>query len=570
MMPSLHFALIKQNAEAKCVFCRGRNVLCTNNSNKHVKKEKEKQDDKLTDKPTVFRSLPDSLLLHIFQFLDFRTLLIARGVCRFWKQITEDRQLWKTTNFSCKRIVEKSWIFALPKGVRAHVRVMNLMWSSLTVSAFRNILKAFPKTEVLLLQNCRFSNDGETVMPRKRSGTNKQCFPDQLKVLDVRNVQDRWFDEYTFPTRFPCIEAVAFSQTLPNNWLSILSTSWMPNMKIIHIQNNPCVTETFLNGIVRNAPMLESINVQGCMNVNGSFLAFAIDNLENLRHVDVNSTRLDGKNLYKVDWTRCKIESLSISFCCKISSNDLKVILNRLVHLKHFQASFVGWGKSFNTDVVSSITDNTTLSIEYLDLQSTFHLSSTALARLCSKCPRLKNLRIGTILKHEEGLSHFLQSIPQISELSLQAGDCTFSATQILQHLAVECRNLKSVYLYNVQFDFSVHEQLQQSVVQMLSRLSKLENFFIGGYPHKERERVDGLIATAAANLNLRINTKRPRRVIPLHDGCFDEYLNRVVSIPTYNALGLRYALQRTHECQLFYQSGIQKLNSVQLLRNFN
>jgi len=552
------------------MFCRGRNVLCTNNLNKYVKKDKREQDDKLTNNLAVLGSLPDSLLLHIFQFLDFRNLLIARGVCRFWRRIAEDRQLWKTTNFSCKRIVEKSWIFALPNSVKAHVRVMNVMWSSLSISAFRNILKAFPNTEVLLLQNCRLTNDGETVMPSKRSGTHKQSFPDRLKVLDVRNVQDRWFDEYTFPARFPCIEAVAFSQTLPNNWLSILSTSWMPNIKIIHIQNNPCVTEKFLHGIIRNAPMLESINIQGCMNVNGSFLAFAVDNLVNFRHVDVNSTRFDGKNLNKVHWTRCKIESLSISFCCKISSNDLKVILNRLVYLKHFQASFVGWGKSFNADVVNSMTDETTLAIEYLDLQSTFHLSSNALARLCRKCPRLKNLRIGTMLKHEEGLSHFLKSIPQIVELSLQAGDCTFSATHILQHLAVECRNLKSVYLYNIQFDFSVHEQLQQSVVQMLSSLGKLENFFLGGYPHKEREKVDGLISAAAADLKLQINTKRPRRVIPLHAGCFDEHLNHVVSIPTYNAFGLRYALQRTHECQLFYQSGIQKLNSVHILRNFN
>ncbi|XP_066931623.1 F-box/LRR-repeat protein 20-like [Clytia hemisphaerica] len=562
MMPSLHFQNKRGNMDSKCMFCRGRNILCTGSNWAYKPKKEAKSNNELTFK--LLSSFPESLLLHIFQFLDLPSLLNSRRVCRKWKRIAEDRQLWKTTNFSCKRIIEKSWIFSLPKSVRDHASVMNLMWSSISVSAFRGILRAFPKTEVLLLQNCRFSKDGSVT---KRSSC-RQKFPSHLKVLDVRNVQDRWFDEYSFPAKFLCIEAVAFSQTLPNNWLSILSLSWMPNLRIIHIQNNPCVSEEFLKGIIENSPSLQSINVQGCMNINGEFLRIAVDELPHLRHIDVNSTRLEGRYLSRINWSKCKLESLSISFCCKVTTNDLKAVLPRFVYLKHLQASFVGWGKSFCNDVVNHLVNiESKLSIEYLDLQSTFHMSASSLIHLCSRCPNLKNLRIGTILKTNEDVVNFLQSVPRISELSLQAGDCSYTAIQMLQHVTNESKNLKSLYLYNVQFDLTDRGQVQEALENLFGALVKLENFFIGGYPHKERAEVEELISTIASSMNININTKRPRRVIPMHSGSFDDYLHRVISIPTYKAYGLRTALQQTHDCQLFYQSGIQRMNSAVLLR---
>ena len=554
-MPSLHFQ--RRNTfkmESKCMFCRGKNILCSADFSSYHKKE---ESNRLTS--YSFTGTPDSILLHVFQFLDLHNLLIARRVCKPWKRIAEDRQLWKTTNFSCKRIVQKSWIFSLPKSVRDHANVMNLMWSSISISAFRNILKAFPKTEVLLLQNCRFSNDSEI---SNKKVTYRQSFPSRLKILDVRNVQDRWFDEYTFPAKFLCIEAVAFSQTLPNNWLSILSTSWMPNLQILHIQNNPCVTEIFLQGVIENAPTLKSINVQGCMNVNGNFISIAIEQLPFLRHVDANSTRLEGRNLTKINWSKCRLESLSLSFCCKITSNDLKTVLPRLVYLKHFQASFVGWGKSFNDDVVNHIINSdSNFVIEFLDIQSTFNMSADALIKLSRKCPKLKSLRIGTILKTKENVSSFLQSISRITELSLQAGDCTFTAFELLDLISDKCKKLKSFFLYNIQFDLTQRQKLGESLQIMLKSLSKLENFFIGGYPHKERAEVEELIASIAASSHVRINTKRPRRVIPMHSGCFDDFLTKTLSMPAYKAFGLRSALQRTHDCQTFYQTGIQKMN---------
>ena len=110
MMPSLHFYRKKQTKmESKCMFCRGRNILCSGSSS--VYRRKQTKCKKLTEKFS-FTGMPDSLLLHIFQFLDLHSLLIARQVNRSWKRIAEDRQLWKTTNFSCKRVTDKSWIFS--------------------------------------------------------------------------------------------------------------------------------------------------------------------------------------------------------------------------------------------------------------------------------------------------------------------------------------------------------------------------------------------------------------------------------------------------------------------------
>lgn len=562
-MLSLRFGLRplidETNVASKCLFCRDKNFFCSSSW-------KYKLHTKTSLQELNLEGLPECLLLHIFLFLDLKDLMIIRMVSRAWKRIAEDKQLWKTTNLSCKRIAENSWIFLLPKLVKRHIRVMNLMWSSFSVPAFRNLLKSFPNVEVLLLQNCRFSNGGHenaSISNSKQVIVENKHLPMNLTILDLRNIQDRWFEEYNFGFEFMKIQAVAFSHSLPNNWLSIMTDSWLPNLKILHIQNNSCVTERFMEKIISNSTSLESINVQGCMYINGSFLLNATDKLP-LKHLDMNSTRLEGAYLLSAKWRNIELRSLNISFCCKVSSYDLKNLYPKLFQLKHLQCSFVGWGKALNDDVIYAVTKNNVLQVECLDLQSTFAMSAKALSYLCRKCPHLKNLRLGNVMKTESELNEFLDSIPSMEELSLQIGGSNFSAVHLFNSIAQKCPNLRSIFLYNIQFDVNPETKIQESILQLFVSLKHLRNFFIGGYPHREKSRVEGLISKIANTLNLKINFKRPKRIIPLHDGCFDQFLARFISAPYYNAVNLRRALQQTHNCESFYQTGLQKLNNFE------
>lgn len=562
-MLSLRFGLRAMSEETnvitKCLFCRDKNIIC---SSTWKYKTRENGLQKLD-----LEGLPECLLLHIFLFLDLKDLMIIRMVSKTWKRIAEDKQLWKTTNLSCKRIAENSWIFLLPRLVKRHIRVLNLMWSSFSIPAFRNLLKSFPNVEVLLLQNCKFSNlggNGNNTTSKTTTTKVERHLPKNLKLLDLRNIQDRWFDEYNFGfAQFLKIQAVAFSHSLPNNWLSIMSDSSLPNLRILHIQNNPCVTETFMEKIIANSPSLESINVQGCMYINGSFLVYATEKLP-LKYLDLNSTRLEGRNLLRAKWNNIELKSLNISFCCKVTSLDLKHLFPKLSKLTHLQCSFVGWGKALSDDVILSVTRDQILQVKCMDLQSTFTMSAHTLTVLCKKCPQLKNLRIGNILKTEHELTNFLDAIPGMEELSLQTGGSTFSAVQLFELIAQKCYKLRSIFLFNILFDINPETKIQDSIENLFVSLTSLENFFVGGYPHREKNRVEGLISKIADKLKLNINFKRPKRIIPQHDGCFDQFLARFISAPYYNAVNLRSALQHTHNCESFYQTGLQKLDNFE------
>ena len=504
-----------------------------------------------------FTFVPESILLHTFSFLDHKDLLKVRCVCKCWKRVSEDRQLWRSLNLSCKRIQENNFLFRLPGNISETVKIVNIMWTYISLAAFNSIKRKFKNMEVLLMQYCKFS----VPVQGNFSSKDQQDLPTQLKVLDARNVHGRWFDDVGVVSHLPNIESMAFSQTMPCDWLSRLSTTWLPKLRILHIQNNPSLSDAFLSRIIRNAPMLESICVQGCMYIRGSFLEEAIDCLSNLKTLDLNGTRLEGRMMSIVDWSRCELVSLNISFCCKVTSADLRYILPKLKHLRYLQASFAGWGRAFNDDVVIQVTQENRLRLETLDIQSTFGMSAPCLNLLCKSSPFLLYLRIGTIIKTKDDLTTLMGNTPNLRSLSLQLGDASFSAAFFFNTLATKCQKIESLFIYNMSFETCKEVDIRSSLLSVFTSCKNLRNFFTGGYPFKQKVAIDTTITNIIKSLNLSINCHQPTRIIPQPDICFDRNLCHIVSQRGYNAHGLRQSIQHTVNCHSFYKTGIQKLD---------
>ena len=137
------------NDELLCTFCRGKNDFCCNQKlARRLDKEKDVFD---------FASLPESILLKIFSFSKKRELFGLRSVCSQWRRVSEDRQLWRSLNMTCRRLHPSYWMFHLPEAIRNSVRVINLMWSCLGSQAFDCVKALFPNVEILLMQHCKFA-----------------------------------------------------------------------------------------------------------------------------------------------------------------------------------------------------------------------------------------------------------------------------------------------------------------------------------------------------------------------------------------------------------------------------
>ena len=508
--------------------------------------------------------LPETILLRIFSYLDYDELLVCRNVSKDWRRVSEDRYLWRCLNLSCKRIQSDNWIFRLPIEIRDSVKVVNLMWAYIAISAFNCMKARFRNAEVLLMQHCKFS------VTAGDEGTNSEPLPLKLRVLDVRDIHGKWFDDIGPESAMLTMEGMAFSQSMPSDWISQLSMTWLPKLRVLHIQNNPSLSDTFLTGITRNTPLLEAICVHGCMYVTGSFLKEAIEKLVNLSTLDLNGTRLEGKYVKEVNWSKSRIFSLNISFCCKLTEADLIYMLPKLRYLRYLQASFCGWGRAFTDKVVQQISHDKRLALEALEVQSTFAMSAQGLAQLCKNSPCLHYLRVGTVMKTSKELALVLECVAGLRSLSIQMGDSKFSATHLFDMISVACKGLETLFLYNFSFESCIEPDLQQSLINLFTCCKKLKNFFTGGYPYSQKLVIDDVICTIATSLGRKMNVKQAVQILPSPDASFDKLLCRSISKPTYNASSMKRSIHKAINCQAFYKSGIQKLDDYHfyLLRN--
>lgn len=537
-----------------CPFCRGKNSYCVPTRAGYSKCTSITINESQSD--SNFECLlPESIILHIFSYLTHRELLFIRCVSRKCKRIAEDRHLWRYLNLSCKRVFENNFIFRLPNHIRGLVKTVNLMWAHISVPSFNSIKQLFVNMEILLMQYCKFALQFKECY----SVTESSKLPVELKILDLRNVHGRWFDDANAISSWPNIEAMAFSQSMPQDWMCKLSAMAIPNLRILCIENNPGLTDAFMSGIVKNAPFLQSISLHGCMYITGTFFKTVEKYSSHIETIDLSGTRLEGPNVNTVDWPSLRIKSFNISFCCKIYESDLSNILPKLKHLEQFRGSFAGWGRALSDTVLLKMISGGELKLETIDIQSTFNLSVESLAKLCKHSPQLKHLRIGTMLKTSHELRQLLESIPKIKTLSLQLGDASFSADYLFQLLALHCQELESLFCYNASFDCDKYT-LRSGLKDLFASCSHLKNFFTGGFAHHVRRRVDEIINSVTDELGIEMNTLKPTRIIPLPRVSFDRYLCDVLTRSQITK-GLKVSIQRTLNSQSFYKTGLQKLD---------
>lgn len=548
-----------------CLFCHGKNSSCKKRSSssslKRPLSEVEDIDGIVEVSETSLTMLPESILLRIFDFIDHQELLIVRCLSSQLKRIAEDRQLWRYINLSCKRIFENHFIFKLPRQIREKVKNLNLMWAHVSVHSFNVMKRLFVNMEILLMQYCKFSLQFKGGLKSFDITDLTKPLPSKMRILDLRNVHGRWFDDSTIISTWPKIEAMAFSQTMPLDWMARLSLVSLPQLRVLCIENNPSLSDGFVAAMIQRSPNLQSINLHGSMYIKGEFLEQVAKCNPKLETLDVSGTKVEGHYMRGIDWSKSQIKSLNISFCCKILEADLADVLPKFKALEQLRCSFTGWGRALSNNVLSKMAAENPI-IESLDIQSTFNLSVSALAKLCRSSTRLKNLRIGTLLKTTEDVDDIVRSIPNIENLSLQLGDAMFSAAYLFESL-VGCKSLEALFTYNATFEFCSIELLRESLYKLFDSCRHLKHFFTGGYAHHVKLKVDELIDGVSQELGVTVNIVKPTRMIPLPDVCFDRYLCNDLT-KTKFAKNLKSSIQKTVNCQSFYKAGLQKLDDYQ------
>ena len=540
----------------KCLFCHGKNKLCQKKLTPATKRYhgfSKFDEDSTKEKWAGVATLPEDVLLKIFCCLEQYMLLTLRLVSKKWKRISEDKQLWYSLNLSCQQIHAFHFTLNLPYTVNKNVCVVNAMWSVVSPDVIRKIIQKFSNMEVFLLRYSVLTTRHEFVMKLAQN-----VKVPELEILDLRNARGEWI-HFLKKISTSKLKSLAFSETLNIDWLQYIPDYELSQLQMLEIKNNPSLNDEILARFVHFAPNLVSMNIQGCLSVNGSFLS-RMRNLDKLKLLDVNGTRVDGVQLSKINWKSLSIEVFNLSFCCKITEKELLDILPYLKYLTDLKLSFAGWGRAFTDKVIREMIKNNINRLRSIEIHSNFCLSSKGLGLLFKSCKDLKNLRLGSLVKTESEFDNVSQSLPMIKNLSIQLGDSLIEPSHLFRILAKNCRNLESIHIFNLRLDQSFNEELVSSLTQLFTLCTKLKNMLTGDYGYTKKVEFQQLITSVTKEIGTNINITKPVSIIPQHWMSFDSFVCENVGKRSFERLHLREYLQQINS-QSFYRSGLQKMD---------
>ena len=540
----------------KCLFCHGKNKLCQKKLTPATKRYhgfSKFDEDSTKEKWAGVATLPEDVLLKIFCCLEQYMLLTLRLVSKKWKRISEDKQLWYSLNLSCQQIHAFHFTLNLPYTVNKNVCVVNAMWSVVSPDVIRKIIQKFSNMEVFLLRYSVLTTRHEFVMKLAQN-----VKVPELEILDLRNARGEWI-HFLKKISTSKLKSLAFSETLNIDWLQYIPDYELSQLQMLEIKNNPSLNDEILARFVHFAPNLVSMNIQGCLSVNGSFLS-RMRNLDKLKLLDVNGTRVDGVQLSKINWKSLSIEVFNLSFCCKITEKELLDILPYLKYLTDLKLSFAGWGRAFTDKVIREMIKNNINRLRSIEIHSNFCLSSKGLGLLFKSCKDLKNLRLGSLVKTESEFDNVSQSLPMIKNLSIQLGDSLIEPSHLFRILAKNCRNLESIHIFNLRLDQSFNEELVSSLTQLFTLCTKLKNMLTGDYGYTKKVEFQQLITSVTKEIGTNINITKPVSIIPQHWMSFDSFVCENVGKRSFERLHLREHLQQINS-QSFYRSGLQKMD---------
>ena len=541
----------------KCLFCHGKNKLCQKKLTPATKRYhgfSKFDEDSTKEKWAGVATLPEDVLLKIFCCLEQYMLLTLRLVSKKWKRISEDKQLWYSLNLSCQQIHAFHFTLNLPYTVNKNVCVVNAMWSVVSPDVIRKIIQKFSNMEVFLLRYSVLTTTRHEFVMKLAQNVKVP----ELEILDLRNARGEWI-HFLKKISTSKLKSLAFSETLNIDWLQYIPDYELSQLQMLEIKNNPSLNDEILARFVHFAPNLVSMNIQGCLSVNGSFLS-RMRNLDKLKLLDVNGTRVDGVQLSKINWKSLSIEVFNLSFCCKITEKELLDILPYLKYLTDLKLSFVGWGRAFTDKVIREMIKNNINRLRSIEIHSNFCLSSKGLGLLFKSCKDLKNLRLGSLVKTESEFDNVSQSLPMIKNLSIQLGDSLIEPSHLFRILAKNCRNLESIHIFNLRLDQSFNEELVSSLTQLFTLCTKLKNMLTGDYGYTKKVEFQQLITSVTKEIGTNINITKPVSIIPQHWMSFDSFVCENVGKRSFERLHLREYVQQINS-QSFYRSGLQKMD---------
>lgn len=279
-------------------------------------------------------SLPESVILYIFTFLDVHSLARAAKVNKQWKRISYDRLLWTSVYLDdCKLNKRKIW-----KLVRARfndylkqLQIKPSLKSEKDVvsdAIFQHLNSISPGLQQLKLLRCDLKSLRAIQLPRTLTSLD----------LSYAAIPANWFSQLPKENFLPLLQELILSNCSRIDDRELMNISTIKSLRKLDLSHCYRISNSGIRTICEKLKELVHLNITGCPRVNDLALQSISRSLKNLDSLDVsNCNRITDRGLQciaelkhvrYVNVSHCKTvaETTILNLCRSIPLTSLNVI----------------------------------------------------------------------------------------------------------------------------------------------------------------------------------------------------------------------------------------------------
>lgn len=307
----------------------------------------------------TIEKLPDKVLLNIFSYLSHREICRMATICRRWRLIAYNSQLWKNVSLrpeiSGLHVNSLEFLLHLISTRFGNtLRYIELPIELITHTVLHELAAKCANLTHMLL-------DFSTAM-QLHDFSEMQAFPTKLRYMciclsEVIFMEGFMRKIYNFINGLEVLHLIGTyekSEEAEEEIYEVINVhklkSATPNLRVINLYGITFVEDSHIDAFSSNCIQLECLAVNFCNKVTGATMKTLIQRSKRLTCLLMNGTSLQSDLVMQADWDKCALQELDITGT-DLSTECLIDLLTRIPGLKFLSAGQIN---GFNDSVLKA------------------------------------------------------------------------------------------------------------------------------------------------------------------------------------------------------------------------
>jgi len=297
--------------------------------NTRKKRKKELREEYIEQDGLIFQ-LPEETLLSIFKYLSTEELILSAGVCKLFRRIAYDEQLWKTIDLTTKSYSNRVLVKFFRRFSCPCTEVLKISGAPTGKKAKNNLIKLSPYTEQLShfvrtsYPNLRYLHISKyDFRDDPTACKNITCLPSNLHGLYLTKCE----------MLMTSIQGTSDFLKIPNSTPNFS----LKQLEIFSFEQSSCLGLVSVRYLPDLCPNLIELNLNGCFRITRTrtFTDTLLSFHKTLRKLHLKETQVDDDTIHSICRKLKLLILLDIRLCKYVTKNIVEnlLTLKKLEHL---------------------------------------------------------------------------------------------------------------------------------------------------------------------------------------------------------------------------------------------